>query len=209
MKVTRLIVARHGNTFEADQVPTRLGKTDLPLVASGTEQARLIGRYLKLRALIPDVIFTSELKRTKQTANIAAEEMGSKIVTESLSIFNEVDYGPDENQPEDKVIERIGKDALLAWDKEGKVPSGWNIDTDSIIKSWRGFTSRLLKERYGKTILVVTSNGIARFLPYILDDSESFRSKNNIKISTGSLCVFEHEGSWECKGWNIKPSEVV
>ena len=41
MGPTRLIIARHGNTFDAGDIPTRVGRrTDLPLVASGEAQAK-------------------------------------------------------------------------------------------------------------------------------------------------------------------------
>lgn len=50
--VTRIIIARHGNTFTKDQTPLRVGAgTDLPLVE--TERGTNIGKYLKMRTLIP------------------------------------------------------------------------------------------------------------------------------------------------------------
>lgn len=55
---TRLIIARHGNTFTKDQTPTRVGgRTDLPLVES--ERGRNIGKYLKLKDMLPDVVFAA------------------------------------------------------------------------------------------------------------------------------------------------------
>ena len=43
----KLIIARHGNTFNKGETPTRVGsRTDIPLVDSGKEQAKLIGEYL-------------------------------------------------------------------------------------------------------------------------------------------------------------------
>mgnify|MGYP000835541400 CR=1 FL=1 len=72
---TRLIIARHGNTFTKDQTPTRVGgRTDLPLVES--ERGRNIGKYLKLKDMLPDVVFAAPLKRTMETARLAVAEMG-------------------------------------------------------------------------------------------------------------------------------------
>ena len=63
---TRLIIARHGNTFRLEETPTRVGaKTDLPLVEEF--KGRSIGRYLK-HDIIPDVIYAAPLLRTMQTA---------------------------------------------------------------------------------------------------------------------------------------------
>jgi probable phosphoglycerate mutase len=53
---------------------------------------------------------------------------------------------------------------------------------------------------------VVTSNGIARFAPYITGDFEGFAAEHKIKLSTGALAVFKHEnGPWRVEGWNIRP----
>jgi probable phosphoglycerate mutase len=42
---TRIIIARHGNTFTKDQTPLRVGaRTDLPLVE--TERGTNIGKYI-------------------------------------------------------------------------------------------------------------------------------------------------------------------
>ena len=43
--MTRLYIARHGNTFEAGEAPRRVGRrTDLPLTAAGRAQAEALGR---------------------------------------------------------------------------------------------------------------------------------------------------------------------
>jgi len=210
MSVTRLIVARHGNTFGPGDVVTRVGRTDLPLVASGLEQGRQLGRYLKQENLVPDLIYTSHLKRTAQTAEQAQGQMGTALPLEPLSIFNEIDYGPDENQPEEAVVARLGKAALELWDAEGVVPSGWKVDPEAIVQAWHGFSETLLRDHAGKTVLVVTSNGIARFAPHLTGEFAAFRTRHTLKISTGAVCLFENDGTaktWTCTAWNVKPKD--
>ncbi|MDR3477782.1 MAG: histidine phosphatase family protein [Gammaproteobacteria bacterium] len=207
-KPTRLLVARHGNTFGPGDIVTRVGTTDLPLVDKGLLQGRMLGAYLKQSDLIPDVIFTSKLKRAKQTAEQAQITMQTSLPVQTLSIFNEIDYGPDENQPEDTVIARLGSEAINAWETKAEVPNGWKVDPQEIIQNWQDFASRLLLEYPGKLCLVVTSNGIARFAPYLTGDFAAFRSRHEIKISTGAVCLFEKtNGStvWDCLEWNVKP----
>ena len=209
--ITRLLIARHGNTFGPGDVVTRVGLTDLPLVDSGLEQGRLLGRYLKQQKMIPDVIFTSHLKRTQQTAQAAQKEMGTALACQTLAVFNEIDYGPDENKPEDAVIARLGKAALEAWDAEGIVPEGWRVDPAAIIARWKDFGGDILKNHPGKTVMVVTSNGIARFAPHLTGDFNAFRQKHAIKLSTGAVSVFENSGSsvWSCTYWNISPKKAL
>lgn len=209
---TRLLIARHGNTFAPGDMVRRVGITDLPLVDSGLNQGRLLGAYLKHHDLIPDVIFTSQLKRAIQTAEQAQKVMGTCLPVETLAIFNEIDYGPDENQPEEQVIARIGKEALKAWESQATVPEGWRVNPDALIRNWLDFSTRIRKEHAGKICLVVTSNGIARFSPYLTGDFATFSAQFGIKIATGALCVFANKepcAKWQCLAWNVKPAEKL
>ena len=120
MTLTTLIIARHGNTFAPGETPRRIGvRTDLTLVESGHEQARKLGYYIRQHNLVPDRVLTSSLHRARQTGEIASIEFGIHVPVQNSSLFNEIDYGPDENKPESDVIARIGKDALAAWDEHG------------------------------------------------------------------------------------------
>ena len=112
--MTTLIIARHGNTFNKGETPTRVGaRTDLPLVDSGRVQAMAIGRWLKENGHYPEAVYSSQLSRTRDTAKIALQEAGYIEPVYELAIFNEVDYGPDENKTEDDVIARVGVSPLL------------------------------------------------------------------------------------------------
>lgn len=211
--MTRLIIVRHGNTFDKGEVCLRVGcKTDLPLSSSGREQAILLGKYLKLKSIIPNKVFTSELKRTYQTAEIALEEAGISVNIEKNKIFNEIDYGPDEAKTEDEVIARIGKEALEKWDKDAIVPDGWVFDSKKTIQNWCDF-SKMIEDKYtDETTMIFTSNGIARFSPYLTGDFENFSKNYNIKISTSALCIFEknhNDEFWKVTDWNIKPKDFV
>jgi 2,3-bisphosphoglycerate-dependent phosphoglycerate mutase len=202
---TRLIIVRHGNTFGPNDTPTRVGITDLPLVESGLAQGRAVGRYLKQSGLVPDVIFTSELKRTKQTAEQAMVEMG-EVKTQSLPLFNEIDYGPDENKTEDVVKARLGEEAIRLWDDKGIAPAGWKVNVSAVIEGWKEFADSVAKKYSGQNVMVVTSNGIARFAPHITGDFEGFLKQHKIKISTGAICIFQLEGGvWKCAEWNLRP----
>ena len=206
--MTRLIIARHGNTFGPDDTPTRVGaRTDLPLVESGEEQARKLGQHLNSRQWYPDTIYSSALQRTRQTAKIALDQFTFKQPIFALDIFNEVDYGPDENKPEDEVIARIGAQAIKDWDDKAIVPDGWLVDPDAIIQNWIDFARHMAEDHADETILVVTSNGTARFAPYITGDYEGFRESHKIKLKTGTFGVFELDdaGAWQCLEWGTRP----
>ena len=205
--MTTLIIARHGNTFAPGDTPTRVGaRTDLPLVEKGREQAQALGRHLNDNRLIPDVIYTSHLKRTIETAEIAIKASKVSNPTFALDMFNEIDYGPDENKPEDEVIARIGQNAITAWDEHATVPDGWKVDPEAIKQSWIDFADQISAHDDNETVLVVTSNGTARFAPYITGDFDDFSQQYTIKLSTGAFGMLKKEnGLWRAQCWNVKP----
>ncbi len=222
-----LVIARHGNTFSSGDTPTRVGaRTDLPLVGKGEEQARALGRYLKEHDLLPDVVYSSNLQRTRKMAELALKEAGAVQPVYALDIFDEIDYGVDENKPEDEVIARVGKEALKLWNEKAIVPDGWRVNPDEIIRNWQRFANQIVKADdtlnpltdtltdtitnqvmdIAETTLVVTSNGIARFAPYITGDFEDFLGKFSIKLKTGALGILRFFGDrWVVEDWNIVP----
>jgi len=206
--MTTLIIARHGNTFEKGETPRRVGaRTDLPLTETGRSQARAIGQWLKTQGLYPEAVYSSQLQRTYETAQLALAEAGFKEPVYQLEIFNEVDYGPDENLPDDAVKARVGEQALKDWDDKAVVPPGWNFDPDKTVNDWKNFAGHIVDDRQN-CVMVVTSNGIARFAPHITGDFAGFIAAHSPKISTGAICVFTFEDErWTCKEWNLKPSQ--
>ena len=148
----RAIIVRHGDTFAPGETPRRIGaRTDLPLVESGRAQARaLAGHFADVRF---DRCLCSPLLRTRDTAAIVAPYLEA----ETADWLREIDHGPDEDRPEKEVIARIGDAALAAWEQDAITPPGWITDTPFRIKAWKSFLTT------DETVLVVTSNGAARF----------------------------------------------
>lgn len=208
---TRIIIARHGNTFTKDQTPLRVGaRTDLPLVE--TERGTNIGKYLKMRSLIPVAVFAAPLKRTTETARLAIAALDKDIPLISDARFTEIDYGPDEGKTEEEVIARVGEDALEAWNANAIVPQGWNVSVDEIIKAWNTFANDVERDYKGKTVMVVSSNGIIRFAPHLTGNFQKFSEEFNIKVGTGSVCVLEKEDDdkhWTVKEWGVKPKDKL
>lgn len=210
----RIIIARHGNTFEKHETPRRVGAmTDIPLTSTGREQAKNIGKYLKNNNLIPDMVFSSPLKRTIDTAMNALEECNCRLRIQKREFLKEIDYGVDENKTDAEVITRIGEESLLAWDKSAIIPQGWNVNIEQIESGWLELAS--IAKNNSCNVFAVTSNGIARFSPVILSESTKaeFLADNKIKISTGALCIFEFSqignlsGNWQVKLWNYRHFE--
>ncbi len=205
----RLLIARHGNTFDKGDIIRRVGlRTDLDLSSSGRQQCQYLASYLSDNYQTIDQVFASELKRTQQTAQIIFE----KSIFKNLSLFkiakelNEIDYGIDDGKPESEVIKRIGINALNNWDSKAVVPKDWNFDPKKCKSELRLLTNNLISNYPNKTILLVTSNGIARFFPELLQDLKQFNQKYKLKMPTASISEFIFDNNcWSCKSWAVKP----
>ena len=121
--------------------------------------------------------------------------MGSNLEITQSEIFDEIDYGIDEGKAETDVIARLGETALKLWDQENIVPDGWIVGPEIITQHWENFGKDLLQKFNNKTVLVVTSNGTARFAP-----------GHQIKLSTGAVSMLTiNEDQWHAEYLNHKP----
>jgi len=206
MPKPKLLIARHGNTFNKGDVIRRVGRgTDVPLSASGIEQAKRLGHYLKSHHPHINNVYCSHLQRTQQTAHYALESANMNIPITQDEIFDEIDYGEDEGRPETEVVARIGEETLKRWDEAAIPPPGWQVDPQQIQTQWQTF-AKMLTQNEPKTILVITSNGVARFAGAILPDPDNFMRHEKIKLSTGAISCFHFENhAWHCDYWNLKP----
>ena len=171
--MARVIICRHGNTFDKGDVVRRVGaRTDLALSKSGIVQAKFLAeQFTPLKSGYNfSRAYCSPLQRTQSTCSYILSNGHTAVAPNVLNFLIEIDYGPDENKPESDVIERIGKKAIKLWDTSGTPPQGWLIEPDQIISSWKLFLKNI--NDTNDDILVVTSNGIARFLFEAVDNIE-------------------------------------
>ena len=156
--MTRIVICRHGNTFDKGEVVTRVGaRTDLALSSSGRKQVQALAQDLSEYNFAK--AYCSPLTRTQQTAMAI---ISPETPLETLEFLTEIDYGIDENKPEAEVVARLGQDMIDLWDLEAIVPDGWIVNPEELIYAWAKF----FDEHMGQVqdILVVTSNGVARFV---------------------------------------------
>jgi probable phosphoglycerate mutase len=198
----RIIVCRHGNTFDKGDVVTRVGgRTDLPLSASGREQAAALSRHFSDTSF--HAAYCSTLLRTRETAAAILGARADAPQLTTLPFLTEIDYGPDENVAEEKVVARIGEAAMRAWEEDSRVPDGWTVDKAAIHSGWKSLLAEAARLARSETILVVTSNGIARFLPDVVD---AVPTGLQPKLKTGAWGEVECNTGTRILSWNQRPS---
>ena len=194
MTLGRVYIVRHGNTFDSDDTILRVGgKTDLPLSSSGREQASRLSKAFE--NIDFGAAYSSDLKRTKQTARAILGPQ-SYVLADFLT---EVDYGPDEGRPETEVVARIGAEALRAWDEIAVPPQGWKVDIEGLRTAWQSFLATCDP---ASNTLVVTSNGVARFLLDVVACDKSVP----LKLRTGSYGIIDLTPKGPVlASWDVRP----
>jgi len=210
-----LILARHGNTFEAGEKPVWVGaRTDLPLTAKGREQAAALGEALKLFAPRIRRIAAGPLARTREHAEIAATIAGLSVPVDIDDRLREIDYGDWEGKSSDEIEAAGGAEQLEAWNARGQWPisAGWLPCTyaiDARASALAGDAARDAAE--DDVALFVTSNGVLRyFLKLVPGAFEDAAADSGLKVATGHVCALRLVGeNWRAVLWNAKPAELA
>lgn len=201
--MTRIVICRHGNSFDKGDVVTRIGaRTDLPLSISGIDQARGLTKQFSsgTSGFEFKLAFCSSLLRTYQTADFILTSGHDVNSLDILKFLTEIDYGVDENKPEEQVVARLGRDAITLWDEKAIPPEGWDVNPEELIQSWKDFFARYMDHE--GDILVVTSNGIARFA---LDAVDEITTDAPRKLRTAAYGIIEIEnGHSKLTAWDIR-----
>jgi len=200
----RIVICRHGNTFDKGDVIRRVGaRTDLPLSISGIDQARGLAAYFKpeLSGYNFSRAFCSPLLRTYQTADFILNAGHNVDDLRVLEFLTEIDYGVDENKAEDEVVARLGQEAIALWDEKAVPPDGWDVNPAALISAWKNFLSQQTAD--DEDILVVTSNGIARFA---LDAVNKISTDAPRKLRTAAYGIIEiTNGHTKLTAWDNRP----
>ncbi len=204
----RLILLRHGNTFEEHQTPVQIGaRTDLPLTEKGKQQAENAAQFLKSQRITPTAIYRGPLKRQAETAQIIARHFQLKDQIEPA--LNEIDYGPWEGLTAEQ-IKQTWPQPYADWTARCEWPhSIFGSPSPALqINQWIAFLRKTHKP--GETLVAVSSNGLIRFFYSLQKEKWDSLVKNGqmeqIKVQTGRFCdLLLLEDRIEIQSWNQSP----
>src|SRR5215217_5141836 len=159
-----LILVRHG---ESDWNLKNLftGWRNPDLTEKGTGEARATGVKLREKGYVPDIYFTSNLRRAQHTLDLMLEEMGITEVTITRSIkLNERDYGDLTGLNKDDARAKWGEEQVLIWRRSFDVPPpGGESLNDTAARTLPYYEERILPiVRAGETVLVAAHGNSLR-----------------------------------------------
>jgi broad specificity phosphatase PhoE len=140
---TRILLARHAET-DWNRVGRWQGHADQPLNETGREQAAELGRRLKGRDVV--AIYSSDLRRARDTATIVGAELGLEVVQDPA--LREIDVGSWSGHTRWQAGE-IGHDGETREQLAARVIPA---------------VERIAHAHPGDTVLVVTHGGVIRTL---------------------------------------------
>lgn len=196
MERTQVIIVRHGQTAW-NLAGKRQGHLDSPLTEIGIAQAKALAARLAQEKF--RILYSSDLGRAVQTAQIIASVTGHEIITDArlrerhLGIFQGLN-GEEirERYPEEYHQHRtFGPDYVI--------PGGESVQQQ--VERNLSYLTAIAAEHAGDTIVVVSHGGVLSGL-FRHTFSIPFSAPRRFEFMNASLNVFNYEdGSWFLQTW--------
>lgn len=208
--MTTLLIARHGNTFEAGTESYFVGQTiDLPLTQQGQAQARALGLYCSTLSTSLSKIYCGPLIRHQQTAQIIQHYIRCPL--ETMAALNELPLGSWEGLTEQQ-IKAQWPEQFQAWNEEGKWPEDCFAGT--VTNHWTKLEQLLahmtLHHRPEAHILWITSQGTIRlllkFAHSLWEKLVRHKQLSSYKVRPGHMCQARLQDTMlKIQWWNKNP----
>ena len=125
----KLVLLRHGQSAW-NNTNQFTGWVDVPLTEQGEQEARKGGKLLKDKGVLPDIVFTSLLRRAINTANIALDEADRLWIPVKRDWrLNERHYGALQGKNKTEIREKYGDEKFMLWRRSYATPPP-EIDPD-------------------------------------------------------------------------------
>ena len=186
-----LILVRHGES-EWNLKNLFTGWRNPALTEKGMGEARATGKALRAKGIVPDLYYTSGLRRAQHTLDLMLEEM--EIVNVTIvrnTALNERDYGDLSGLNKDDARAKWGEEQVLIWRRSFDVPPpGGESLKDTAARTLPYYESEILpKLKDGKTVLVAAHGNSLRALVMKIENLSSEQILKR-EIATGQPTVY-------------------
>lgn len=210
MEPIRLILVRHGNTFEEGAPVTWVGSaTDMLLTHKGREQAIALGQMFARQKIAPARIVYGPLQRQKETAEIIAQHLQNAAPLEETPFLAEIDYGTWEGRTNEE-IEAQWPGSQEQWQKHLAWQDSFGGSKEDMAARLIAFITSIREQcAAGQTIIAVTSNGIMRLLTTLVDGVTSATDFSTYKVKTGNYSIIAvYPDRLAIESWNQSPTNA-
>jgi 2,3-bisphosphoglycerate-dependent phosphoglycerate mutase len=118
----KLILLRHGQSAW-NKTNQFTGWVDVPLTEQGEAEAKRGGDLLKEKNVLPDIVFTSLLRRAINTANLSLDEADRLWIPVKRSWrLNERHYGALQGKNKSEIRQEYGDEKFMTWRRSYATP---------------------------------------------------------------------------------------
>ncbi len=192
-----LVLLRHGQS-QWNLENRFTGFHDIDLSDAGREEAAEAGKRLAGAGIVFDQVFTSTLKRARNTAEIALKSCGQEALIKTMvqhDDLRERDYGDLTGLNKDDTRKKYGEEQVHIWRRSYDIqPPGGESLQDVVEKRVRPYFESHIKPMLdqGKNVLVAAHGNSLRALLIILG-AETPETINQAELPTGVPLVFKLE----------------
>ncbi len=187
-----LLLVRHGES-ETNAANAFSGRADPSLTTKGREQAKRVGQRLTELGLRPDRVFTSEMKRCRETTALLLDTAGqSDMPVVSDAALNERDYGALTGLDKTAAAVQFGEEQIRRWRRSyAEAPPDGESLQDTAARVLAYYVRFILpKALSGGTTLVVSHGNTLRALMMALDGM-SAEAIEAFDVATGSTILYD------------------
>lgn len=164
---SKLVLLRHGQSTW-NELNQFTGWVDVPLTDQGRTEAARAGELLREQNILPDVVFTSMLRRAITTANLALESADRQWVPTNRSWrLNERHYGALQGLNKAQIREEHGEEKFMSWRRSYDTPPPM-LDDNHEFSQYRDERYALLGEDLPRTECL--KDVVTRLVPYWYDN---------------------------------------
>ena len=195
-KVLKLYIVRHGET-EWNVIKRFQGQLNTPLTEKGMEKLRKTGK--KLKNILFDQVYTSELERTVNSAEIILNEnngyKNNKLELQKLAELNEVYFGVWQGLTYEEVFLKYPEEADNYF-YNVKNYNAENVEAEKLEDALERFLkgiNKILDSHESGNILVVTHGTVFEmFMNYVANDS-IFDIDERTLMGNGDYKIFSYK----------------
>jgi probable phosphoglycerate mutase len=196
MQRTQVIVVRHGETAWNNEKRWQ-GHLDSPLTAKGLSQAQALARRLSGERF--SALYTSDLGRAYQTAQLIAAATGHSVVLDARLRERKLGVFQGLTSDEIRAVHAEEYELYRARDPDHRLPEGESL-RQQVERNLRCF-EELAQRHLGESIVVVTHGGVLSGLfRHVL--SIPLQAPRRFAFANSSLNVFIFQkGDWMLQTW--------
>ncbi|SEM70188.1 histidine phosphatase family protein [Lihuaxuella thermophila] len=194
--MTYVCFIRHGETDWNKEIRFQ-GQTDIPLSETGVEQAKFLAEYLKDHTI--SAIYSSDLKRARQTAELIAAKHG--LAVRATPEFRERSAGEWEGLTLSEIKEKYPD-----WEQIRFTGGAYGIEpVEQLKKRMLGGVEALVEKHQGEHIYIVAHGMCINAVLHVLTGGEYGIGKTRLHNTSMTRLSYEKEAGWKLLGINETP----